>query len=101
MDRAALFEEFNRAMDDWDREKERIGEMEAKEKGFSSYEEYEKHLMEEWRLRDIEYERQMDEKAALLGKTRHELYMEDPQRYIPNDGGMGECDCEGEHPMIF
>ncbi len=93
--------EAMRILDEWDKEKERRGAVRAREKGFSSYAEYEKHFEEQFHQAHVKYEKRMDEKCALLGKTREELHMEDPQRYIPDDGGEAECDCEGEQPVLF
>ena len=73
----------------------------AKQMGFSSWEEYNKHNIEEDRKAEIAYERRMDEKCALLGKTREELYAEDPQRLILDDEGLGECDCDGQYLSPF
>ncbi len=70
----------------------------AKEKGFSSWDEYEKKLMMEDHQAHLEAERRLDEKCALLGKTREQLHKEDPQRYSDDDDDSdgGGCDCEGE-----
>ena len=97
----SIREKSKRLMDEWDRELELKQAARAKENGFSSWEEYNQHEMEEWRLRHEEYERQMDEKCALLGKTREQMYREDPQRNTPDDDGFRLCDCEGEYPTIF
>lgn len=88
-------------MEEWDREIEQRCAVVAREKGFPSWAEYEKHFREECKQAHIDYERRTDEKCALLGKTREELDMEDPQRFIPDGDSAAECDCEGELPVIF
>ncbi|KAF7510564.1 hypothetical protein GJ744_006410 [Endocarpon pusillum] len=75
-------------------------EVRAKEAGFSSWDEHNKYLIEESHRVDQEYEMQLDEKCALLGKTREQLYEADPQRFIPDDGGLPQCDCD-DHLIPF
>lgn len=77
-------------------ERDQRREAEAKTAGFSSWDEYDKYLIEESRKLDEERERKLDEKCALLGQTWEELYAEDPQRFIPDDGGLPGCDCHGK-----
>ncbi len=77
-------------------ERDQRREARAKEAGFLSWDEYHKHLMEESRKFEEERERQLDKKCVLLGKTREQLYLEDPQRFIPDDGGLPQCDCNGK-----
>ena len=81
-------------------ERDQRREAEAKTAGFLSWDEYDKHLIEESRKLDEERERKLDEKCALLGKTREELYAEDPQRFILDDGGLPWCDCDGKFLSI-
>lgn len=89
-----------RMMDEWERENGQKCAVIAREKGFPSWDAYEDHLKEQLRQADLSYERRMEEKAAMLGKTREELAMEDPQRFIP-DTPIMECDCEGKQPVVL
>ncbi len=56
--------------------------------------------MAEEELRYEAYERQMNEKCALLGKTREQIDLEDPLRWVSNGPVVMDCDCEGEHHII-
>ncbi|KAF7507651.1 hypothetical protein GJ744_010204 [Endocarpon pusillum] len=73
----------------------------SKREGISLLGRYEKQHMEDFEQAHIEYERRMDGNCALLGKTREELDMEDPQRFNHDGGSAAECDCEGERPVMF
>ena len=86
-------------MDDFIRERQARREAEAKAQGFSSWEEHVAYLKERYRQNHAVYERKLDEKCARLGKTREQLYDEDPQRYIP-DCWMPECDCDCEYSFL-
>lgn len=92
--------ETKRLLDEWDREVDRRKAEIAKVKGFRNYDEYWEHLVREEELHHEEKERQMDEKCALLGKTREQMELEDPQRWISNGPLVMECDCEGEDHII-
>lgn len=72
----------------------------AKENGYTCFEEYSKIKRErDWQYH-LEYERQQDEKAAALGKTREQMALEDPQRFIPYGGSISPCSCEGKQASI-
>lgn len=71
-------------------------EAKAKAMGFSSQEEYSKHYLEQCREAETSYENRINEQCALLDKTREEIEAEDPQRYIPDDDWLVQCDCDGE-----
>ncbi len=92
--------EAERLLDEWDKETERMKGEIARENGFPTYDEYWEHLEREQELRHEEYERQMDEKCALLGKTREQIDLEDPQRWVSHAPLVMECECEGEHHIM-
>ncbi|KAF7507624.1 hypothetical protein GJ744_010294 [Endocarpon pusillum] len=78
------------------RKRRRENEERAKVLGFSSYEEL-KHIETERINRGVAlYHEAMDREAARLGKTRLELELEDPQRYVP-DSWQPECSCDGQY----
>lgn len=84
-----------------DEEANRRCEAKAKELGFSCWKEYDKQYREECRRAQILYKRDLDEKCAILGKTIEEVEAEDPQRYIPDDDWLAQCDCDGECISAF
>lgn len=88
---------------EWIKVRDRRAEAEAKERGFSSFKEFDKYFNEICRQGEIAYDKRMDEQCALRGMTRDELVDElmaqDPQRDTSGDYGMGKwckCDCDGE-----
>jgi hypothetical protein len=82
-------------LQEFKREAQLKAEAEAKELGFSSWEQYERRSKERSRLNIESYTRHLDEKCARLGITRGQLYDMDPQRFIP-DSWSPECDCDCE-----
>ena len=95
----AGFREALRMLHELERKQYQMGTEQAKELGFSSYEEYLEDLGERHRRDYEDYERRMDENCARLGKTREELEMEDPQRYVP-DCWDPDCDCDGKYAVL-
>ena len=85
-----------RMMREFEREMNEKATERAKARGFSSWEDYEADLKAKDTRNHAAYERRLDEQCARLGKTREQLEMEDPQRYVPNCWNP-ECDCDGKH----
>ncbi len=84
-----------RLSDESDKRRQQKYEEHVKQMGFTSVEAYEEDQYAKEREGLEAYGRMLDEKCALLGKTREQLEAEDPQRYVP-DSWLPECDCEGK-----
>ncbi len=88
-----------RLSDESKKERQQKFEEYVKQMGFTSVEAYQEDQSAKERAGLEARSRKLDEKCALLGKTREQLQAEmeaeDPQRWIP-DCWMPECDCEGK-----
>lgn len=88
-----------RIIEEFREEARRRCEIKAKELGFSSWDEYKRHQTEQRRLNEEWYQNMLDEKCARLGKTRDELYAEDPQRDVSYRWSP-HCDCKGRYAFL-
>lgn len=70
--------------------------------GFSSIEECELHAMDEFTKYTGGYQKQQEEKCALLGIKMEELEAQDPQRWIDPDPPLdfSHCSCDGKNPPL-
>lgn len=92
------WEECARLSKEWEKQRDRKRTAEAIAQGFSCKEDLDEHEMELSRQLQGGYERQLEDKAALLGKAVDEIYAEDPQRFSPRGilGPLSSCDCCGK-----
>lgn len=92
------WEECARLSKEWEKQRDRKRTAEAIAQGFSCREDLDKHEMQLSLQLEGGYQRQLEEKAASLGKTVEEIYIEDPQRYSPRGviGPLSSCGCHGE-----
>ena len=88
-----------RLLKELEEKRKRRCEVVAKEQGFSSWDEYKSQMRQRHRQLEARYEEELDEKCAKLGKTREELYLEDPQRFIP-DCWEPQCNCDGKYHFL-
>lgn len=88
------FLEFMRLHDEDKKERHQEFEKYVEQMGFASIKAYEEDQDAKFYEGMKAYGRMLDEKCALLGKTKEQLEAEDPQRWVP-DSWLPECDCEG------